>query len=463
MASEESRALFQRLVDGMAASVRRQMAADGRGEKLRNSALVVLGLLAVWASIRWATGPNSAVRRAMDSPRTQTTTPDPGAGRLPPPGIESPETFGQIPSATMLRTRASIDEGTARAAKARQRQFLYTVEDVVQVIADADAKRKSFEVMVQGFMTTDAGKKIAATQRGVPRFIAIVDPVRTSAARLAELSGLVETIAEPVRKAHADNLNHAVPVGEQERMLAELRSEAERARSQYGEALDDLASLARQAEQPGEGANGIIYPAPADKPLKDAVEEYRLGIRGAAIEERERRLDAEREEDERRLTQAAVELERAKGKAEEDRLKREARELEAKQREAGLAMRAEAERRRLLARAREPRVRQMLEPFLKPGFMQPKEVQGTFLVFERTKDEKPMSLTALRAVGALEPTPKGLGQLAWVAADAKDDRPRWAFGHSNTWSKETQRYVSSVQELLLELGEVLVEEGMLSR
>ena len=246
-------------------------------------------------------------------------------------------------------------------------------------------------------------------------------------------------------------------------MLAELRSEAERARSQYGEALDDLASLARQAELPGAGANGIIYPASADKLLRDAVEEYRLGIRGAAIEERERRLEEERKEDERRLTQAAVELERAKGKAEEDRLKREARELEAKQREAGLAMRAEAERRRLLARAREPRMRQMLEPFLKPGLMQPKEVQGTFLVFERTKDEKPMSLTALRAVGALEPTPKGLGQLAWVAADAKDDRPRWAFGHSNTWSKETQRYVSSVQELLLELGDVLVEEGMLSR
>ena len=50
-----------------------------------------------------------------------------------------------------------------------------------------------------------------------------------------------------------------------------------------------------------------------------------------------------------------------------------------------------------------------------------------------------------------------------MAADVKDDRPRWSFGHINTWTKATQRYVADVQELLRELGEVLVEEGMLSR
>ena len=104
MASDESRALFQRLVDGMAASVRRQMTTERRGEKLRNSALVVMGFLALWWAIRYVAGPNSAVRRAMDAPRNQATASEPAGSRALSPGIESPETFGQIPSATMLRT-----------------------------------------------------------------------------------------------------------------------------------------------------------------------------------------------------------------------------------------------------------------------------------------------------------------------------------------------------------------------
>jgi hypothetical protein len=56
-----------------------------------------------------------------------------------------------------------------KAAKARQQQFLYSVEDVVQVITDADAKRKAFEATVQALLTNDTGKRIAATQRGTPR------------------------------------------------------------------------------------------------------------------------------------------------------------------------------------------------------------------------------------------------------------------------------------------------------
>ena len=70
---------------------------------------------------------------------------------------------------------------------------------------------------------------------------------------------------------------------------------------------------------------------------------------------------------------------------------------------------------------------------------------------------------ALRSLGALEPSAKGLESLAWVAGDVKDDRPRWAFGHINTWTADTHRYVAGVQALLRELGDVLVEEGMLSK
>jgi hypothetical protein len=142
---------------------------------------------------------------------------------------------------------------------------------------------------------------------------------------------------------------------------------------------------------------------------------------------------------------------------------REARDVEERARAATAARKAEAERRRLVAEARELRVRQLLAPFLARGFKQPKEWQGTFLAFERTAEEKPISLMTLRSVGALEPTAEGLGSLAWVAGDVKNDRPHWNFGHFNSWSAETHRFVAGVQALLRELGEVLVEEGMLAK
>ena len=383
MASEESRALFQRLVDGIAASARRQLTTERRGEKLRGLAMVALGFLALWWAIRYVAGPNSTVRKAMETPRTQAAA---GSGPLS-PGVESPETFGQIPSATMLRTRASIDEGTAKAAKARQRQFLYTVEDVVQVIADAEATQKAFEATVQKLLTDEAGKKIAATQRGVPLFARIVETERVPAGRLAELSQLLETIAGPVRKAHGEDANWAVPGAEQERMLGEIHSEAKRAHAQYRDAAEDLAILIRQAHT-RTPASGVSYPAPIDKPLGKAVEDYRAGLRASALDEQERRLAEQRKSNDERLTQELVKLELAKGQAKEDGVRQEATALLKQQQEATKAREAEALRRRLVAKAREPRVLQMLDPFLTRGYMQPKEWQGTFLAFERTRERE---------------------------------------------------------------------------
>jgi hypothetical protein len=155
-----------------------------------------------------------------------------------------------------------------KAAKARQQQFLYSVEDVVQVITDADAKRKAFEATVQALLTNDAGKRIAATQRGTPRFLAIVEPERTPAARLSQLSQLVESIAEPMRKAHGQAENYAVPGEVQKRMLAQIKLEAGRAHSEYVEAVDDLAALTRAAVSPNPSASGVNPPAPAVKTLE---------------------------------------------------------------------------------------------------------------------------------------------------------------------------------------------------
>jgi hypothetical protein len=301
MALEESRALFQRLVEGMTTSVRRQVTTERCGEWLKNTALLDLGLLALWGALRlshWLTVP---VQKAMDAPRGATSAGD-EPRRSPAglsPGIESPESFGQLPSAVTLKTRASIDEGTA---KARQRQFLYSVEDVVPVIADAEAKWKTFESAVQEHSTNADGKEIAATDRGEPQFLAIMEPKRTSAARLGQLFQLLESIASPVRKAHDDVENFAVPADDQGRLLAEIKAEAERALVEYSVAIENLASLARAAGKRYRASPGPSPSAPATKMLREAVDDHRQGLQESELEDRKRRLAEQREANAEHIT-----------------------------------------------------------------------------------------------------------------------------------------------------------------
>jgi hypothetical protein len=462
MASEESRALLQRLVDGVAASVRRQVTAERRGDWIRNAAVVVLALVVLWGAFRMTRWANMPIWKETNSPHNIIADAGTSTGSRLSPGIESPETFGQLPSAASLRTRASIDEGTAKAAKARQRQFLYSVEDVVQLIADAESKRQAFETLAEALLTNEAGKQIAATQRGVPRFVSIVDTRRTPAGRLTQLPQLLETVAGPVRRAEAQSENYMVPTDEQLRVLRGIKEEAGRAQEEYADAVAELSTLSRSAARPEAAASGVNPPPPATKTLRDAVDDYRTGLRSAAIDERERRLAAERKALDDRTTNAEIERLRAVAKAEEERLLAEARATQEAAKAAAEAKKAEEHRRSVMAKARTPHVRQMLAPFIEKGFAQPKAWQGTYLAFERTEGEKPMSLRALRSVKALDEGEDGLESLAWVAGDAQNDRSRWNFGHVRSWSKDTRRYVADVQGLLRELGEVLVEEGMLA-
>ena len=195
----------------------------------------------------------------------------------------------------------------------------------------------------------------------MPLFLAIVERERIPAARLGQLSQLLETIAEPVRKAHGQDQNFAVPGDEQERMLAEIKKEAGRAHSEYAEAVDELATLNIAAGTPNPTVNGINYPTPAVKTLREAVDDYRLGLRTSAIKERERRLDEQRKANER-----ASHPGRGRARAGERQggggplAPGGHGTLEERARAAARAKEAEAERRRLVAKAREPHVRQSL-------------------------------------------------------------------------------------------------------
>ena len=112
----------------------------------------------------------------------------------------------------------------------------------------------------------------------------------------------------------------------------------------------------------------------------------------------------------------------------------------------------EARRVELRKKAADPTVRAKLAPFITPGYTQ---------VGGMSVDKKPYSFAGLQTGGALAPTPTGLANLVFVASTTKDRvRPRW---HMNPelFQRKPQELETAkeAQQLLNELGEVLVEMG----
>jgi hypothetical protein len=145
----------------------------------------------------------------------------------------------------------------------------------------------------------------------------------------------------------------------------------------------------------------------------------------------------------------------------EARLKNELQEREAqlkvaesKTRVAVATQEDEARKVVLRQKASEPAVLAELAPFLTPGYYQ---------IDSLTTDLKPLSYTKIMNAGALANDVRGLTTLlkiAWTSADRV--RPRWKMNPQLflRHPDEVER-IKRVQQLLLELGPVLVEMGKL--
>ena len=124
-----------------------------------------------------------------------------------------------------------------------------------------------------------------------------------------------------------------------------------------------------------------------------------------------------------------------------------ARDIERATRERAAEREAGAERRRLVAKARDPRVRHMLWPFLAKGYALPNGFTGNgYSLYRKGDAEGPMSFGALRANGALERTVEGRARLVQIAVglpeegehrvdEALDGVDRSPVGRAARWSR----------------------------
>ena len=126
---------------------------------------------------------------------------------------------------------------------------------------------------------------------------------------------------------------------------------------------------------------------------------------------------------------------------------------------------SDAEKKLLVKRCQEPRVQQILAPFLAKGYTRPAFGRGGYVYADRydTAQPVPISMQSLQEVGALSPTGTGCDALFWVAANIDDTmRPRWpAVRYGWREDARTRDLVPEAQKMLIELGPTLVELGLL--
>lgn len=110
-----------------------------------------------------------------------------------------------------------------------------------------------------------------------------------------------------------------------------------------------------------------------------------------------------------------------------------------------------------IAKAKTVEVQQILAPFIAKGYYQPGLYKPAF-------ESQPISLSKLNAFGALEPSVKGLDKLIEVATKKTDkERPRWPYSKFLTRLRpEEITRIKQAQAYLIELGDVMVELGMLA-
>ena len=398
-----------------------------------------------------------------------------------------------------LRRDKQREIETARAKHALE-GFLVSVQATSRLLAELETRTTEHERHLQELLTSDEGKRLAADPIGLMTYVRIgeeprlaLDEIRLrrrhadeSLKRLqAELNGpgtgwlpddrqreetrrltawtqgrldaierqqtwLAAALArepKPIDLAKARTLQQALR-DEQAREIAswvDSRSEGrEQAREESKQVIRDTARMAELQKAQAESERLL-------KETRDRIESMQR--------EYERTLTLRKQEEQRR--QAEVELEYQNTVAKLQRTLSEAAAARHAE-DAAVAIRTQkvisaADKKLLIQKCSDPDVRTVLAPFLSPGYTQP----GSFT---QVPQKQPISLSKLRAFGALEPDRDGFVHLIQVATHFSDKtRPRWSCSPNfDRLSAEQIEMVRRAQNYLSELGEVMVEQGMLA-
>ncbi|MCA9216509.1 MAG: hypothetical protein KDB27_25745, partial [Planctomycetales bacterium] len=363
------------------------------------------------------------------------TTPPP-AGVSPAPVPATANTNSPLPVVPAGPTPAEI---RATLQEARDR----LVESGVHV--DAALKSISaWKTEIPPLLKTEAGNNIAAREDLVVRLTKIVNEERTSEGELRYAAKRIGALRSQLGKRTTSSSPTPLTPREHDEIDG-LYGSTRSADEEWSEALKDARAVKVLGDE------GIT-------PIQELTLEQKVEIE-AAKQQLAESEERKRREEQRKAQEAEYQREQKRVAAERER---EKERLAAKRKEEAEAA---AEKRRLeeealLERARSTEVQSALAIFLHKRDSQPRKAGPGSVNFRSTFDSAPMSLSALKGIGALEPTTEGLKWLARVGGSRKLSSPRWGVASQpGNRSEDDKKLLKEAQGFLREFGPILVKDG----
>ncbi len=403
----------------------------------------------------------------------------PSKTSTPPPAVESWDApssrdnfSGKAGPSSSPDVRLASDRGVEQQAlafaKTRQALAVARADDVTRLADECLAEIAAFDATVQPLLAGDDGKKVAGDPIQIARFRAVYEKDRAGKDVAERLRRAAADLAAPVRASYANAKDGSNPSdlvsGELDRLATQLVG-LKRVWEQDRRTVDAVVADARRGKHPAAALTldqAVRADAEAEAlALATATEKERAKVRAEMKDKQVK----EAGELERKVEEAKLEKLRSTRLAEAGRIQTDAEITKEKGKDAVAEEKAKLEKERLLKKAKTNEVKQALAPFLTPGYHQPFRYGAGGLGMERAVKKEPISLSKLQAIGGLEQTITGLQELAGVACHRSDDlRPRWGCGgYAPWWSANQQEMIQKAQDLLIELGPVLIEEGLLAK
>lgn len=397
------------------------------------------------------------------------------------------------------RTFLTDQDKKLEAQQSRQ-ALLRKAQETHRMLQELAERAASFSHRMNTLLDSDVGKRIARYHVGPLLYVSLSD---FPAAPVPEVTAKLDTASALLNRLNAIPNNFDVGFALSEKTQQELQD-------LHAWAIDRQALL-KTAES---SLNTLIRDAPADidlsksKTLRVAIEEFRslwpnlaarykytaqrlaaqdvndtlmqgayqaqieraMFERDTIIAQMRAEIDRLRQEFQVALLEQQQENERALAQAHErykntlaelDRLRQQGkvdREVAAANDKLHQSTQLEAVRKeQLKAMARSQEVQRLLAPFLATGYHQPGQAVPAY-------EKGPVSLSKLQAMHALRPSTPGLRALLAAGTAVRDkERPRWSFPKTlQQLNSQELDQLKQAQQYLIDLGDIMVELGMLA-
>ena len=451
----------------MTPPVRPSLRASKRPNKLR--AMIGLGiklaflaavLFGVYYLYRMGNGPTQAPAQAQamdaDGLRRQPqlgTGPTTSATVAATPPATSPVPEPDQTQDIELETAGSIARQQLAAGKFKQRQTIAIYEETTRALDEWEKALTAWQGLGPDLLKSDDGRRIAGDPTLVKQFRAVLDQQRPTPDQLSAAKSGASDLVSPIREAVGNPDDASLPSDDIVNSLREIQGRARAARDELQNAAEQVRAILAHAGR--EEAETTLQDAIAAQIREEA--EARTALITAEVRKAEEQGNKQIAEEKAKAALAAKQQEAESIRAEAERQATAAKAAE--------EQRAQVAKMALLRqKARSPEVRRYLAPFLASGFSQPKHAGGNGVIFDKIGDEGPMSLTRIRNVGGLDKGQNGILVLNWIASSEYNDRTvKWNYGvFAHQLTPDTMRFIKTSQDLLLELGDALVEEKMLA-